>query len=41
MIKIGRRNSEEVEVLDGLKPGERVITSDYEAFEKLDRVDFK
>jgi HlyD family secretion protein len=40
-IKIGRRNSEEVEVLDGLKPGERVITSDYEAFEKLDRVDFK
>jgi HlyD family secretion protein len=40
-IKIGRRNNEEVEVLSGLSPGERVITSDYESFEKLDRVDFK
>jgi len=40
-IKIGRRNNEEVEVLSGLSPGERVITSDYESFEKLDRIDFK
>jgi HlyD family secretion protein len=40
-IKIGRRNNEEVEVLSGLKPGERVVTSDYESFEKLDRIDFK
>jgi HlyD family secretion protein len=38
-IKIGRRNSEQVEVLGGLKPGERVITSDYTGFEKVDRVD--
>jgi HlyD family secretion protein len=38
-IKIGRRNAEQVEVLDGLKPGDRVITSDYSAFEKIDRVD--
>lgn len=38
-IKIGRRNAEQVEVLSGLKPGDRVITSDYSAFEKIDRVD--
>jgi HlyD family secretion protein len=38
-IRIGRRNADQVEVLAGLKPGERVITSDYTGFEKLDRVD--
>lgn len=38
-IKIGRRNSEQVEVLSGLSPGERVITSDYQGLEKIDRVD--
>ena len=38
-IKIGRRNSEQVEVLSGLRPGERVITSDYQGLEKIDRVD--
>ncbi len=38
-IKIGRRNADQVEVLAGLKPGERVITSDYTGFEKVDRVD--
>jgi HlyD family secretion protein len=37
-IKIGRRSAEQVEVLGGLAPGERVITSDYAAFEKVDRV---
>jgi HlyD family secretion protein len=40
-IKIGRRNIEELEVLSGLSPGDRVITSDYSSFEKLDRIDFK
>jgi HlyD family secretion protein len=38
-IKIGRRSAEQVEILSGLSPGERVITSDYTAFEKIDRVD--
>jgi HlyD family secretion protein len=38
-IKLGARNAEQVEVLSGLKPGERVITSDYAAFEKASRVD--
>ena len=37
-IKIGRRNAEQVEILGGLRPGERVITSDYTAFDKIDRV---
>lgn len=37
-IRIGRRSAEQVEVLSGLKPGERVITSDYAGFEKVDRV---
>ena len=37
-IKIGRRSAEQVEVLSGLAPGERVVTSDYAAFEKVDRV---
>ncbi|WP_293679385.1 efflux RND transporter periplasmic adaptor subunit [uncultured Phenylobacterium sp.] len=37
-IKIGRRNADQVEVLAGLKPGERVITSDYTGFEKVERV---
>jgi len=38
-IKIGRRNSDQVEILSGLSAGDRVITSDYAAFEKIDRVD--
>jgi HlyD family secretion protein len=40
-IKLGRRNSEQVEVLSGLKAGERVVTSDYEGYEKLDRIQFQ
>jgi HlyD family secretion protein len=37
-IKVGRRTSEQVEILSGLRPGERVITSDYSGLEKVDRV---
>jgi HlyD family secretion protein len=37
-IRIGGRNAEQVEVLGGLGPGDRVITSDYTGFEKVDRV---
>jgi len=37
-IRIGGRNAEQVEVLSGLRPGDRVITSDYTGFEKVDRV---
>lgn len=37
-IRLGRRNADQVEVLAGLRPGERVITSDYSAFAKAERV---
>lgn len=37
-IRIGRRSPAQVEVLAGLKAGERVIISDYTGFEKVDRV---
>jgi HlyD family secretion protein len=31
-IRIGRQNPQHYEVLEGLEPGERVVTSGYEAF---------
>jgi len=37
-IKAGRRSVEQLEVLSGLAVGERVITSDYAALEKADRI---
>lgn len=37
-IKIGRRNSEQVEIAGGLAAGERIITSDYTGYERLDRI---
>jgi HlyD family secretion protein len=40
-VRLGRRNAAQVEVLEGLKPGERVITSDYTGFDKVDRLDLK
>ena len=39
-VRLGRRNPDYVEVVDGLKPGEKVIVSGYEAFLKMDRVEF-
>jgi HlyD family secretion protein len=39
-IRLGRRNPDYVEVVDGLKPGERIVTSGYEDFLKMDRVEF-
>jgi HlyD family secretion protein len=40
-IKIGRRNPEQLEVLAGLEPGERVITSDYQGLERIERIDLQ
>lgn len=40
-VRLGRRNPEHVEVLDGLEPGEKVIVSGYEAFQRIDRVEFE
>lgn len=38
-IKTGRRNAEQVEILGGLIPGERVITSNYSGFARIDRIE--
>ena len=39
-VRMGRKNPQFVEVLDGLSPGEKVIVSGYEAYQKMDRVEF-
>ena len=40
-VRLGRRNPDHVEVLEGLGPGEKVIVSGYEGFQKVDRVRFE
>ncbi|MGV3540740.1 MAG: efflux RND transporter periplasmic adaptor subunit, partial [Rufibacter sp.] len=40
-IRLGRQNPEYYEVLDGLKPGEQVITSSYDAFNDKDKLELK
>jgi HlyD family secretion protein len=40
-IRLGRRNLEQLEVSSGLAPGERVITSDYSGYERVDRIDIQ
>ncbi len=37
-VRLGRRNSEQIEVLEGLDTGERVITSPYTGFAERDRL---
>jgi len=37
-VRLGRRNSNFIEVLDGLEPGEKVITSPYTSFVGMDRL---
>jgi len=39
-VRLGRRNPEYVEVVEGLQPGEKAIVSGYEAFLKMDRIEF-
>jgi HlyD family secretion protein len=38
-VRLGRRNSDFIEVLEGLEPGERVLTSPYTGFADRDRLD--
>ncbi|HEY7809075.1 MAG TPA: efflux RND transporter periplasmic adaptor subunit [Allosphingosinicella sp.] len=38
-VRLGRRNADFIEVLEGLEPGERVITSPYTGFADRDRLD--
>jgi HlyD family secretion protein len=40
-IRLGRRNPQFIEVLDGLQPGDRVLTSSYAAFLQMDRIDIQ
>ena len=37
-IKTGRRNFEQIEVLEGLKAGERAIVSDYRGLDRIERI---
>jgi HlyD family secretion protein len=37
-IKLGRRNSEQLEITGSLEAGERVMTSDYTGFDQVDRL---
>lgn len=38
-VRLGRRNADFIEVLDGLDPGEKVLTSPYTGFADKDRLD--
>lgn len=40
-IRIGRRNVEQVEILSGVQPGERIVTSDTSAFSKAAVINIK
>jgi HlyD family secretion protein len=40
-VRLGSRNPEQVVVLQGLKPGERIITSSYTAFNKRQTVNLR
>jgi HlyD family secretion protein len=40
-VRLGRRNADYIEVLEGLEPGERVITSPYTGFADKDRLDLE
>jgi HlyD family secretion protein len=39
-VQLGRRNSDVIEVLGGLSPGDRVITSSYSGLVDKDRLTF-
>jgi HlyD family secretion protein len=40
-VRLGRRNSDFIEVLEGVDPGERVITSPYTGFADKERLDLQ
>jgi HlyD family secretion protein len=39
-IRLGRQNPRFVEVLEGLRPGDWIVTSSYEAFNEVDQLEF-
>lgn len=40
-VRLGRRTIDQVEVIEGLKPGEKVVTSDYGGFEGIDKLNIR
>jgi HlyD family secretion protein len=40
-VRIGRRSNSQIEVLSGLKPGDKVIVSSYTPFGKAERIQLK
>ncbi|GIL40650.1 efflux RND transporter periplasmic adaptor subunit [Roseiterribacter gracilis] len=40
-VRLGRRSSDTIEVLDGLKPDEKVVVSDYSSFKDKTRIDLR
>ncbi|MCY4353082.1 MAG: efflux transporter periplasmic adaptor subunit, partial [Gemmatimonadetes bacterium] len=40
-VRIGRQSPEYFEVLAGLSPGERVVTSSYDNYEEIDKLVLK
>jgi HlyD family secretion protein len=40
-VRLGRRNPEGIEVLEGMSPGEEVITSNYDSLQGFDRVQLR
>jgi HlyD family secretion protein len=40
-VRLGRRNADHIEILEGLEPGERVLTSPYTGFADKDRLDLQ
>ena len=40
-VRLGRRNARDIEVLEGLEPGERVITSPYTNYLDMDRLELQ
>lgn len=40
-IRVGRQSPDHYEVLEGLEPGERVVTSSYDTYQDIDRLVFR
>jgi HlyD family secretion protein len=40
-VRLGRRNPKHIEVLDGLSPGEEIVTSSYATYLDTDRLDLE
>ncbi len=38
-VRLGRRTPSQVEILSGMAPGERTLTSDYATYGRIDRID--